>query len=406
MKKREMICALCLSAVLSVTGVSAVRAAEITEESIQAVTADSAGELTQEIMTADSSSAGPDSAQGEPVSSGNDSFIIEEPGSAQEETSGSEEDASPVGDVQEQADFTLDLVIEEQTVVEDPGMVDSRKIEEGVEALAKAQEDSLIPRLFRSNVVYNIPEVMNTVYSWLRNDMGFNHAAACGVLANIQYESGANPGAVGDGGTSYGLCQWHNSRCRSLIGYCVSRDMAFTSVEGQLAYLNHELSGGFQGVRNYLYNVPDTAQGAYDAASVWCRHFEMPLNTALEALKRGEFAANVLFWKDFSALTQEDLDAMEETADTENTLLMPEGQMDGLQVAYTSVLSSAVEESGAQLIQDVKECCGFVDNVVQTGKEVCSYLGDKFHVPEETVEAGLKDLVTGGYSRYEQMQSE
>ena len=206
MKKREMICALCLSAVLSVTGVSAVRAAEITEESIQAVTADSAGELTQEIMTADSSSAGPDSAQGEPVSSGNDSFIIEEPGSAQEETSGSEEDASPVGDVQEQADFTLDLVI-------------SRKIEEGVEALAQAQEDSLIPRLFRSNVVYNIPEVMNTVYSWLRNDMGFNHAAACGVLANIQYESGANPGAVGDGGTSYGLCQWHNSRCRSLIGY-------------------------------------------------------------------------------------------------------------------------------------------------------------------------------------------
>lgn len=372
MRKREIICTLCLAAALTLASGTAVYAAEITNEGIL-------------------------------PASEEESIIIEEPGLPPEENAQTEESALPKEDTQQNGDITIDLIVEEQTVVNDPGMVDSRKIQANVDAMAKEQEDSLIPRLFRSNIVYNVPEVMSTVYSYLRNELGFNHAAACGILGNIQYESGSNPGAVGDGGSSYGLCQWHNGRCKSLIGYCLSNNVPLNSVEGQMAYLKYELSSGFQGVRDYLYNVPDTAQGAYDAASCWCRHFEMPLHMKAEAVKRGEFAANVLFWTDFATVTEEDL-AAQNMPEASNDLLMPEGQLDELQVAYTAALSSAVEEGGAQLIQNVKDCCLFMDDVVQTGKEVYSYLEDKFYVPEETITAGIKNILEEGYSRYEQME--
>ncbi len=405
MKKRKIICTVCLSAVLALTGGTAVCAVEIADEGIQAPAVGSAGELSRDTAMLDSASSGSGNA-GEILPAPDDgSFIIEEPGSLPEENTQTEE-GTPSGETAQQQDgeLTIELIVEEQTVVNDPGMVDSKKIEENVEAMAKEQEeDSLIPHLFRSNVVYSVPEVMNAVYSYLRNDLGFNHAAACGILGNIQYESGSNPGAVGDGGTSYGLCQWHNGRCKGLIGYCASQGIPFNSVEGQMSYLNYELSGAFQGVRNYLYNVPDTAQGAYDAASCWCLHFEMPLHMKAEAVKRGEFAANVLFWTDFATMTEADL-ASQDMPETSNELL-PEGQVDELQVAYTAALSSAVEEGGAQLIQNVMDCCLFVDDVVQTGKEVYSYFEDKFYVPEETITAGIKSIMAEGYSRYEQMES-
>ncbi len=404
MKKREIICTVCLSAVLALAGGTAVCAVEIADEEIQALAAGSAGELSRDTAVTDSASSGSGNA-GEILPAPDDgSFIIEEPGSPPEESTQTEEGVPSGEDTQQDGGLTIELIVEEQTVVDDPGMVDSKKIEANVEAMAKEQEDSLIPHLFRSNIVYSVPEVMNSVYSYLRNELGFNHAAACGILGNIQYESGSNPGAVGDGGTSYGLCQWHNGRCKGLIGYCASRDVPFNSVEGQMSYLNYELSGAFQGVRNYLYSVPDTAQGAYDAASYWCRHFEMPLHMKAEAVKRGEFAANVLFWTDFATLTEEDL-AAQDMPETSNKLLT-EGQVDELQVAYTAALSSAVEEGGAQLIQNVKDCCLFVDDVVQTGKKVYSYFEDRFFVPEETITEGIKSIVAEGYSRYEQLEEQ
>lgn len=38
---------------------------------------------------------------------------------------------------------------------------------------------------------------------------GFSMAQAAGIMGNAQNESGFNPEAVGDGGTSFGLVQWH-----------------------------------------------------------------------------------------------------------------------------------------------------------------------------------------------------
>lgn len=43
------------------------------------------------------------------------------------------------------------------------------------------------------------------IFEYLTGTMNLNQAAACGILANIQYESGFNPNALGDNGTSYGI---------------------------------------------------------------------------------------------------------------------------------------------------------------------------------------------------------
>lgn len=51
-----------------------------------------------------------------------------------------------------------------------------------------------------------------SVFEFLTTELGLNSAAACGVLANIEAESNFILTSYGDGGTSYGLCQWHDGR--------------------------------------------------------------------------------------------------------------------------------------------------------------------------------------------------
>ena len=41
---------------------------------------------------------------------------------------------------------------------------------------------------------------------------GLSRAQAAGIAGNLLYESGFNPSAVGDGGTSFGIAQWHQGR--------------------------------------------------------------------------------------------------------------------------------------------------------------------------------------------------
>ena len=146
-----------------------------------------------------------------------------------------------------------------------------------------------------SNNSYASAAVEAEVYNYLRNTMGLNVAAACGVLANIYAESGFRPTVIGDNGTSYGLCQWHNGRYTNLINHCRQRGMDYSSVQGQMSYLQHELSNSYTGVLNKLKSVPNTQDGAYDAASYWCIYFEVPANRYNVAVSRGNSAKSV-YW--------------------------------------------------------------------------------------------------------------
>jgi hypothetical protein len=136
--------------------------------------------------------------------------------------------------------------------------------------------------------VLSVSENAKEIYRFLLNEMGLNSAAACGILANIRKESYFDPTKSGDSGTSYGICQWHDTstgkgRYTGLKNWCEKNGYDYTTLNGQLHYLQYELS---QNNSSVLYNgktiydamlaIENTAEGAYAAGYYWCNTFEVP----------------------------------------------------------------------------------------------------------------------------------
>ncbi len=135
------------------------------------------------------------------------------------------------------------------------------------------------------------------IFNFLINDMKLNRAAAMGVMANIYYESGYRPVIDGDGGTSYGICQWHAGRKTNLINWCNENGLDYNTLEGQLKFLQYELPTRYPSVDSYIRQVENTADGAYDAAYYFCFNFEAPANRTAQSTKRGNYARDTLFPK-------------------------------------------------------------------------------------------------------------
>lgn len=115
------------------------------------------------------------------------------------------------------------------------------------------------------------------IYDFVKKEFGVNDAAACGILANIYCESTYEPTATAieaDGGISYGICQWHLSRYEALQSFCAENGYDYTSLEGQLYYLKYELETSEKSAYSRIKNVPETAEGAYEASYNWARYFE------------------------------------------------------------------------------------------------------------------------------------
>ena len=136
------------------------------------------------------------------------------------------------------------------------------------------------------------------VYNYLVGTMGFNTAAACGLMANVELESNFSVKEVGDGNTSFGLFQWHRGRKQNLIKYCADKGLDYQTVEGQLSYLEYELKKSYKGVYNHIKAVENSADGAYDAGYYWCYYYEVPSNRAYKANQRGNLAKNS-YWKKY-----------------------------------------------------------------------------------------------------------
>lgn len=133
------------------------------------------------------------------------------------------------------------------------------------------------------------------VYKFLTKVLGYNTAAACGVMANIKYESGYKPTSGGDSGSSYGIVQWHAGRKTRLIDWCGSNGFDYTTLEGQLYYLAYELKNRYPAVHRRLLAVSNTDQGAYDAGYDFCYNFEAPSNRASRSVTRGNYARETLW---------------------------------------------------------------------------------------------------------------
>lgn len=115
------------------------------------------------------------------------------------------------------------------------------------------------------------------IYDILTSTYGYNKAAACGILANIRFESNFDPD-VGD--YYYGLCQWGGSRKDALFSFCSANGYDATSIEGQLIFLEHELNTSYTSVKSYLQGIDNTANGAYNAAEYFCNHYEGAASSA------------------------------------------------------------------------------------------------------------------------------
>lgn len=140
-------------------------------------------------------------------------------------------------------------------------------------------------------------EVM--IYDYLVGKLGFNTAAACGVLSNAYYESGFNPGEWGDDDTSYGIFQWHAGRRTNMISFCQQNGYDYTSVNGQLHYFEYDLKCNYKYVWTYLTGVDNSPEGAYKAAYYMCFHYEIPADKETKSVIRGNTARNT-YWSRYS----------------------------------------------------------------------------------------------------------
>lgn len=177
------------------------------------------------------------------------------------------------------------------------GWVDANKVSKP--AAAKAETKPAAATTFKTGSSNE-----ETAFNYFTTVMKLNTAAACGILANIYHESNFNPKALGDNGTSYGICQWHNERWTRMKEWCSKNGKDSTTIEGQLYFLKYELEVYYKSVLSYIAGVPNTAQGAYDAAYYWCVHFEIPANKEQTGAKRGTYAKNTSYPKHTGSAAQ------------------------------------------------------------------------------------------------------
>lgn len=177
------------------------------------------------------------------------------------------------------------------------------------------------------------------IYKYLTKTMGLNRAAACGVMTNLYAESGllsnnlentynrkyglsdaeytsrVNKGIKNKGQyktkngktryftkdyCGYGLAQWTSlGRRTNLLNKAVKKKTSIANRNMQLEFLKEELQKSYPQVWKTLKSVPNTAEGAYLAATEFCIAFEVPANTYETAASRGKTCLKT-YWKKYS----------------------------------------------------------------------------------------------------------
>ena len=121
----------------------------------------------------------------------------------------------------------------------------------------------------------------------LKNSNMSNNGVAA-LMANINAESSFNYTTIGDSGTSYGLCQWHNGRWTNLKNAYPSN---WQTIDGQLSFLFNELSSGYASLYANLNNGVDSAS---NLTYSFCYNFERPANKTKVCKNRANTASSFL----------------------------------------------------------------------------------------------------------------
>ena len=121
------------------------------------------------------------------------------------------------------------------------------------------------------------------VITFLKNK-GLTTSQASGVAGNIAVESGFNPQAIGDGGTSYGIAQWHGGRWDNLKSWCLKNSHDANTIEGQLEFLWWELKHS----EYKAYDNLVTHTNPKDAAHSFAKYFERPSQISPKRMTHAE----------------------------------------------------------------------------------------------------------------------
>lgn len=227
------------------------------------------------------------------------------------------------------------------------------------------------------------------VFNYLVDELKMNSAAACGVLANIYYESGFDPHMEGDNNTSYGICQWHADRKTNLINYCKSNNLDYTTLEGQMAFLKYELVNSYSKIYNYMLDEKNTADGAYDAGWYWCYNFEVPANRETVSVTRGNLAKNT-YWEQYG---KDEIapPAISNLQNLENSILLQwkvTAGVSGYNIYRKTSLSDAWTQIDSVSDGDINR---YTDKNVSCGTNyyyaVASYVGDNAYDTYVTTES-------------------
>lgn len=90
------------------------------------------------------------------------------------------------------------------------------------------------------------------VKGYLMQKHGFTNAQASGIVGNLIQESNLNPRAVGDGGTSFGIAQWHRDRAVRAKNWAASQGRNWNDRATQLDYMVHEMKTAERSAYNAL----------------------------------------------------------------------------------------------------------------------------------------------------------
>ena len=92
---------------------------------------------------------------------------------------------------------------------------------------------------------------------------GWTETQAAALVGNFQTESGVNlnPAAVGDGGTAYGIAQWHPDR-QAQFQKVYGKPIQGSTVQEQLAFVNWELNNTEKSAGALLRGTNNAATGA------------------------------------------------------------------------------------------------------------------------------------------------
>ena len=109
------------------------------------------------------------------------------------------------------------------------------------------------------------------IHAWLLTQ-GLSQNGATGVVGNLIQESGLRTGAVGDGGTSFGIAQWHKGRGDALKKFAISKGMSYLDIELQKMFLLKEMKT----YGSMMKKLKDPNVTIMDAARVFMTDFERP----------------------------------------------------------------------------------------------------------------------------------